>query len=85
MYVVQPDQVVVVQEEGGRVQDQLRGGARQLVQALAGEVQSVRVSAGALDHGGLLPGHLANLQEQGKINTDPACPCLQQYSIVIRS
>ena len=69
MYVVQPDQVVVVQQEGGRVQDQLRRGARQFVQALAGEVQSVRVSAGALDHGGLLAGHLANLQEQQSIQT----------------
>ena len=67
MYVVQPDQAVVVQQEGGRVQDQLRRGAGQSVQALAGEVQSVRVSAGALDHGGLLSGHLANLQQQQSI------------------
>ena len=77
--VVQPGQLVVVQHQRGRVQDQLRRGARQFVQALAGEVQSVRVSAGALDHGGLLTGHLANLQEeQRQINTEPGCLCLQQ-------
>ena len=69
VYVVQPDQVVVVQQEGGRVQDQLRRGAGQLVQAGAGEIQGVRVSAGALDQGGLLSGHLANLEEQSSINT----------------
>ena len=69
MNVVQPDQVVVVQQEAGRVQDQLRGGAGELVQALAGQVQGVRVGAGADDHGGVLSGHLANLEEQQSIVT----------------
>ena len=72
MNVVQPDQVVVVQQEAGRVQDQLRGGAGELVQALAGQVQGVRVGAGADDHGGVLSGHLANLEEQQSIVTRQA-------------
>ena len=70
--VVQPDQVVVVQQEAGRVQDQLRGGAGQLVQALAAEVQGVRVSPGALTDGGVLSGHLANLGGQISISEDQA-------------
>ena len=70
--VVQPDQVVVVQQEAGRVQDQLRGGASQLVQALAAEVQGVRVSPGALTDGGVLSGHLANLGGQTSISEDQA-------------
>ena len=74
MNVVQPDQVVVVQQEAGRVQDQLGGGAGELVQALAGQVQGVRVRPRADDHGGVLSGHLANLGEQQSIQTRLAGP-----------
>lgn len=41
--VVEPGELVVVEEEGGRVQDQLRGGPGQLLHLPLGEVQGVRV------------------------------------------
>ena len=59
--VVQSLQLVVVQHEGGRVQDQLGGGAAQLLQVGPGEIQGVGIRARALNS--FLARHLADLQQ----------------------
>ena len=47
--VVQPLQLVVVQHQGGRVENQLRRGAAQLLQVGPGEVQGVGIRPRALN------------------------------------
>ena len=59
--VVQPLQLVVVQHQGGRVQDQLGRGAAQLLQVGPGEVQGVGVRPWALHS--FLARHPADLQQ----------------------
>ena len=60
--VVQPLQLVVVQHQGGRVQDQLGRGAAELLQVGPGQVQRVGVRPGALHS--FLARHLADLETQ---------------------
>ena len=64
MYVVQPDQVVVVQQQSGGVEDELRGCPGQLLQSLAGQVQGVWVTDRAEHCSGVLTRHLAHLDRR---------------------
>ena len=62
VYIVQPGQSIVIQDQSCGVKDQLRCCSRQLLQTLTREIQSVRIGAWALDTGNaLLSGHHANL------------------------
>ena len=64
MNVVQPGEGVVVEEQGGGVEDELRCGPGQLVKTMSSEIESVGVSA-RTDHTSstLLSRHDANLEQ----------------------